>query len=1031
MPQEELISQYVDRGSFRSDTDFILSNLKEVLEAYKQVAGTKVNLSGAGTTAGIAAEAQKLNKETAEAIKLNEQLSRAELNAAKAAKEHAIAKKAEAQARKENATAAEKEAKATTATEKAQRNNKKAVDDAIDDYLQLSRAYNEAARKYKNYALTLGENHPVTLQALKDANDIGAVLKRLDSNVGQFQRNVGNYKSAFDGLGFSFTQISRELPSLAVNFQQFALAISNNLPMVADELKKASAQIKALKAEGKEAPSLLSKIGSAIFSWQVGLSIGITLFTAYGKEIGNFFTRLFDGKKAIEEAAASQQVLNSVLETGTGKYGDAVHMVNELQININLAKRGFLDKNEVVKQYNETIGKTTGEVKTLDQAEQALNKNADAFIKFTLLKAAAQEALGEASKIAVKRQKEVLETVNTTSFITTVHPEIEEAKRNSKELKQINDKAIEELQKLGKVSEATKKRQAQIEKDITESFIGRDLSQDQQKFEDIAKKFQQQASEIAKEFNFNFFDQKGARGKNEKFFDDELRELAEGYKELSKVQDFIERDRVSARLQAAELEQRILDGQRKVEIENAKGSAEEIADINQKFAFRKKQLESETAIDILIIRKDAAKRQRDILTEDSKEFDDEMKKRLALEIRRLSERSEAFKLQQEIDRSKEIVALNDYYEKQLEATRGNAKKRQELEEEVAARRAEIEFRYAKIILENEIQLAKDLLKVKEAAGEDVSEQQKKLAELELRLSDLVTKQAKENDKEQVKSSNKKREELIKDLQAIKQAYGEVSNFVTGIVGAITDRQKNAIQDQIDKLDEQKQKEIELVNQTVTNEQEKAAQIATINARAQAKKEELERRQRQLDIQRARFEKAANIGRIIIETALAVVKALPNLAQAAIVGAIGAAQLAVAIAQPIPKFKHGRDDGPATFGMVNDGGEQEVITSPDMQQAYLPQGTNTITYLPEHWKVFPDVDSFLNTARKMAVAQTVSTPVAVDHNGELVWMMRREMRGLRAAMMNRTEHHTYLDNGEVVKMIKNGNVKIKYIQDNLG
>jgi len=56
---EELIDQYVDRGKFSSDTEFIKAELKEVLEAYEKVKSVKINIQGASSTKGVAAAAKK------------------------------------------------------------------------------------------------------------------------------------------------------------------------------------------------------------------------------------------------------------------------------------------------------------------------------------------------------------------------------------------------------------------------------------------------------------------------------------------------------------------------------------------------------------------------------------------------------------------------------------------------------------------------------------------------------------------------------------------------------------------------------------------------------------------------------------------------------------------------------------------------------------------------------------------------------------------------------------------------------------
>lgn len=107
---------------------------------------------------------------------------------------------------------------------------------------------------------------------------------------------------------------------------------------------------------------------------------------------------------AISNAQEKTSELGESMNAAKDSFAGAIKEVIELRNNIQLAKDGFVKKEAVVKQYNETIGKTTGEVKTLDQAEQQLAKNAGAYIKFMFLKAQANFALGEAAKQAAEAQ---------------------------------------------------------------------------------------------------------------------------------------------------------------------------------------------------------------------------------------------------------------------------------------------------------------------------------------------------------------------------------------------------------------------------------------------------------------------------------------------------------------------------------------------------------------------------------------------------------------------------------------------------
>ncbi len=266
---EELIDSYVDRSGVKGDTDFMLASLREVYGEFKKLEAVKLDLKGAtGLTQSIPAinqaktgmdslaiATQTVKDRIAQMNGKSKEFTDTLLKQAKAQKESAAAALNEAKAATESAKAKQIQTKNSDQVAKAMAAEKKLVDQASNDYAQLAKAYTDAALKAKNYFLVLGENHPITVQAIKDANDIGDRVKKADAAVGQFQRNVGNYSSAFNGLGMSFAQVGRELPSLAINVQTFALAISNNLPMVADELKKASEEIKRLRLEGKETPS--------------------------------------------------------------------------------------------------------------------------------------------------------------------------------------------------------------------------------------------------------------------------------------------------------------------------------------------------------------------------------------------------------------------------------------------------------------------------------------------------------------------------------------------------------------------------------------------------------------------------------------------------------------------------------------------------------------------------------------------------------------------------------------------------------
>jgi hypothetical protein len=153
----------------------------------------------------------------------------------------------------------------------------------------------------------------------KQIQSLNTEISAAEQATGRYQRNVGNYASAWNGLGMSVQQVARELPSLAIGWNTFFLAISNNLPMLAGELKKASAEYKAFKAAVAAGNNDVAKVTpvwkqliSSIFSWQTALVVAITMLSVYGKDIIEWTKNLFGLNNAIDSVTKTQKILNSL-----------------------------------------------------------------------------------------------------------------------------------------------------------------------------------------------------------------------------------------------------------------------------------------------------------------------------------------------------------------------------------------------------------------------------------------------------------------------------------------------------------------------------------------------------------------------------------------------------------------------------------------------------------------------------------------------------------------------------------------------
>ena len=195
------------------------------------------------------------------------------------------------------------------------RNHSTAIISASGSYYEMNAAMLELQKRYK--ALTDEQrNSPMGESLITQANALNNKLKEIDAKFGNYQRNVGNYASAWNGLNVQTQQLLRELPSLTMSFNQFFLAISNNLPMFADELKRANEEFKRMKAEGQTAIPVWKQLLGSLFSWQSALVVGITLLSAYGNEIIDWVTSLFKAKDALKETTSTYKQLEDARRKG-------------------------------------------------------------------------------------------------------------------------------------------------------------------------------------------------------------------------------------------------------------------------------------------------------------------------------------------------------------------------------------------------------------------------------------------------------------------------------------------------------------------------------------------------------------------------------------------------------------------------------------------------------------------------------------------------------------------------------------------
>lgn len=237
-----------------------------------------------------------------------------------------------------------------------------------------------------------------------------AQVSAAEQRLGNFRSNVGNYQSAFNGLNVSVSQIVRELPSATMGANMFFLAISNNIPMLVDEINKLRAANKLAMKEGKQGVPILKQLGAAVFSWNSLISVGITLLTVYGKDIVSWIGNLFKGREAAMTMAEAQAEVNKQMAESSGSYGDQVAQLRALQLQWNQLGDDLKAKTEFVKKAQETFEKLGVKINDTNDAERLLVERTDDFVLALQARAKAVAAQKLASEEYESYLKVVAET---------------------------------------------------------------------------------------------------------------------------------------------------------------------------------------------------------------------------------------------------------------------------------------------------------------------------------------------------------------------------------------------------------------------------------------------------------------------------------------------------------------------------------------------------------------------------------------------------------------------------------------------
>lgn len=289
-------------------------------------------------------------------------------------------------------------------------------------------SYNRLSAQYELNKIKLNQMSAAQREAadggkkLEDeTNAIYQQMIKLQEATGNYKLSVGHYQKTWDGLGISISQVVRELPAAAVSLNTFFLGISNNIPMVVDEINRLRKQNEQLAEEGKEQISITKSVVKSLFSWNTALVVLLTVFSMYGKEIIAWIDKTLAGRDAAKSFEDALEDLNDELGKGsTGSYGQQIAVLRRLSENWKDLGDNIKAQTQWIKDNEKEFSKLGITIDSINDANNAFVDNTESVVAAYKARAKAEAALNVVSqqyqKLLVAENKAELEKVREYGF---------------------------------------------------------------------------------------------------------------------------------------------------------------------------------------------------------------------------------------------------------------------------------------------------------------------------------------------------------------------------------------------------------------------------------------------------------------------------------------------------------------------------------------------------------------------------------------------------------------------------------------
>lgn len=851
-------------------------------------------------------------------------------------------------------------------------------------------------------------------QLSKDLAKANADLSKAEASVGIYSRNVGNYSSAFSPLKFQVQQVARELPSLTMSAQQFFLAISNNLPMLADELGRARQEYAKLKAEGQKGIPVWKQLISSILSWQTALVVGITVITVYGKEIGAFFKQLFTGKQAtIDFTNANKAMISSLMEEQQ-KLDSMYATLNRLQSG---TREYEAVKADIINQFQEYISKLGLESSEINNQITLYNKLSEAIAQSALQKGLAQaqsDAIEEFNKQTEKPFDKLYDILMKEGFSVAEYQKFRDEMNASQgqltpEMKSLFDeynkrlagddgvyfgfnklngilidirsaydyynKSLQEAEnRYGTLNSETKDHVGilqGLQKQLTALQGRRDSAQSEEEIESINKQIDAVQAQIDQYTNLGTITKQQAK---------QMRELAKANNENSRAEEEAARELQEFR------QQQSVDSSKKTYQDEKESYADRLAALEDFIEQSKNLIQMQADNEILERRINTAEElgldlnnpdDREKVIQATANQEALIREKMEAEFTKITNggaeaRKDIIKqeAQDRIDtlesNLKDVMLGIDETEAQLikgekikyeisvEIADGSTQKAKKALEEFNKEVKKIQDDANKKRLQAAVDTAQKIFDETVNALKDGLAEEEDVNEARRRLQEALLALMKNTNKEGLEDSEQTGEDWKENWK----------RYVSMILTAAKDLANSLFELSLSRLEAESEANQEWADEQTERVEKMEESGAISKEQAEARKEAIrqksEEREKEIATKQAKIKKQQSIFNIIVDTATAIMAAwsygpIVGAILTALIAATSAVQLATVMAEPIPQYAKGTQDHPGGLAVVGDAGRSEIVRTPG-GGLYQTPSTDTLVNLPKHSVVYPSVEA---------------------------------------------------------------------------